>query len=181
MSRTLFLPLLLALGFLTSCATTAKQPLTASPAETSLTALMVDRLAVAKEVAWIKFLNHLPIRDPKREAELVERMVAEGQAQGLSPAAVKAFFTAQIAASCRVQEESIRFWQRGGTLPAYAPRDLKRDIRPELDKIGANMLRELARVENQKTSAGFSTYAYSAIRQGGFSWRVARLAVGPLN
>ncbi len=142
---------------------------------------MVQRLEVAREVAWIKFLNHLPIRDPQREAELVNRMVTEGQAQGLNATVVSEFFTAQIAASCRVQEESIRFWQRGGTLPAYAPRDLKRDIRPQLDKIGANLLRELARVENQKSTVGFETYAYNTLRQRGFSWRVARLAVGPLN
>jgi len=179
MSRCRFLFLFLTFGFFASCASTPKQ-LTISPAETSLTELMASRLEISREVAWIKFLNHLPVRDPQREAELVNRMVTEGQAYGLKPQTVEAFFTAQIQASCLVQKESIRYWKRGGTLPAYAPRDLKKDIRPELDKIGANILRELARVEGQKTTAGLESATYRMLRQRGFSWHVARTAAAPL-
>lgn len=179
MLRCRFLFLLLTLGLFASCASTPKQ-VSLSPAETSLLDLMASRLEVAREVGWIKFLNHIPVRDPKREAELVERMIAEGQAYGLPPQTVEAFFTAQIRASCLVQQESIRYWQRGGTLPTFAPRDLKRDIRPELDKIGTNILRELARVQAQRTTAGFGSSAYTLLRQRGFSWNVARTAVAPL-
>lgn len=173
-----FLPLL-TLALFSSCATTPKQ-ISVSPAETSLTELMASRLEISREVGWIKFLNHIPVRDPEREAQLITRMVTEGQALGLKPQTVEAFFKAQIKASCQVQAESIRYWNRGGTLPTYAPRDLKRDIRPALDQIGAKILRELARIEAQKTTSGFESYAYHLLRQRGFSSTVSRIAVAPL-
>jgi chorismate mutase len=173
-------PLIATLGLLAGCVTTPKT-ISVSPAETSLTELMIARLEIGREVAWIKFLNHLPIRDPQREADLVSQMTSQGRSLGLDPKTVQTFFQAQIDASCRLQEESIRYWARGGTLPARAPRDLKRDIRPELDKIGSAILRELARVEHEKTNTGFKSYAYTALRQREFSWKVARLATSPLN
>jgi len=173
-----FLPLL-TLALFSSCATTPK-PIAVSPAETSLTELMAARLEISREVGWIKFLNHIPVRDPEREAQLIARMVTEGTALGLDPQTVEAFFKAQIKASCQVQAESIRYWKRGGTLPTYAPRDLKRDIRPALDQIGAKILRELVRVEAQKTRSGLELYAYGIIRERGFSNSVARMAVAPL-
>jgi len=151
-----------------------------SEAEGRLVELMARRLEVAREVAWIKFQNDAPVRDPKREAELLASLTGQAGALGISPEVAGRFFSAQIRASCRVQDELIRYWKRGGTLPALPPRDLRHDIRPRLDVLSASLLRELAEVARTPRPTGLAAYARETLRSRGFSRPVAGMAAGPL-
>lgn len=147
--------------------------------EVQLVDLMARRLEIARHVAWVKFQNGLPVSDPKREAELLSSLVQQGSRLGVPAGDVEIFFNAQIRASCRVQEELIRSWRRGATLPAFAPWDLRRHIRPKLDEISAGMLVSL-KVQPAANRPEFAAYAETGLRQRGFSWSVARTATAPL-
>lgn len=151
-----------------------------SPAEIRLVELMAQRLEMAREVAWIKFENNAPVKDRKRESELLVSLVAQGTQAGIPAAEVESFFQAQIRASRQVQSGLIFGWRRGRTLPAIPPRDLRRDIRPQLDRISAELLRELAAGTGRGANPALAGYAESVLRSRGFSWYVARIAADPL-
>lgn len=143
-----------------------------------LTELIVQRLEVGRQVAWIKYVNHIPVKDPEREALVLNSLTEQGIRMGGDPAVTKEFFCSQILASRMLQEQLIRKWKRGSELPAYPPQDLKRNIRPKLDYLGSELLRELAVVGlPDPVLAG---YAVTKIRQRGFSESVAHVATAPL-
>lgn len=153
---------------------------TPTPAETRTVELMAQRLEVARDVAWIKFQNNAPVQDRQREAELLASLVAQGTQAGIPAPQVAAFFTAQIRASRQVQSGLIFGWRRGRALPASPPWDLRRDIRPQLDRISAELLQELAGGTARGGNAALADYAERVIRARGFSWYVARIAADPL-
>jgi chorismate mutase-like protein len=173
----LLLGLVIFAGFLPGCAQTRQpQAFAPTPAESQLVEAMARRLDLARHVAWVKFQNNLPVSDPKREAELLASLVEKGQGMGLSSETVTGFFVAQIAASRNEQEDLIRAWKRGATLPVFPPWDLKRHIRPRLDTVSNEMLNAL----RSPLQPGFGKYAYSILRQRGFSRAAVSAAVGPL-
>jgi len=167
--------LALSLTLLPSCAT-KKVADQAPPTPTPLQKLIAERLEVGRQVAWIKYRNSLPVQDIQREAELMNSLVTKGQALGIPELTVQKFFTAQITASRVLQTQLIEGWQKGNTLPAYPPVDLRRDIRPQLDRISSEMLSLLAagpQVPSTPTRAylrsqGFSPAVSSTASSGGF-------------
>lgn len=159
------------------CAAPAHRAFVPSPSETRVAALMAQRLEVARHVAWVKFQNSRPVTDPKREAELLESLVRQGSSLGVPAGRVERFFTAQILASRREQTDRIAGWTRGEPLPAFAPWDLNRHIRPKLDAISSALLAELREAPAWKP--GFAAYARFILRQHGFSWAVAHRAARP--
>lgn len=147
--------------------------------EAQFARLIADRLELARHVAWVKFQNKLPISDPKRETELLASLVRQGSEMGIPSQEVEVFFRAQFQASREAQAGLIEGWRKGNPLPAFPPWDLRRDIRPKLDKISAGLLGGLKdRTALQRP--GFAAYADQVIRQRGFSWRDARHATAPL-
>jgi chorismate mutase-like protein len=154
----------------------ARQAFEPTASERKLAEAMAQRLEVSRHVAWAKFQNNQPVRDAKREAEVLASLTQQGEAAGLSGEAVNAFFAAQIRASRREQTQLISSWKRGGTLPAYAPWDLKRHIRPKLDAISREMVQAL----RTPPRPGFAKFAEAYLRQQGFSRSVAATAVSPL-
>jgi chorismate mutase-like protein len=161
---------------LAGCATRPSGP-SLSAAEARLGDLMAERLEVSRCVAWFKFQNNLPVRDAAREAEVVANFVADGTRRGLPESRTQPYITAQIRASRLVQQELIAGWRHGGTLPAYPPWDLKRHVRPRLDRIGREMLETLGQVGRSPTVAAALE---CHLRTKGFSWFAARAAVAPL-
>lgn len=143
-----------------------------------LTELTVQRLEVGRQVAWIKYVNHMPVKDPEREAQVLVSLTEQGSKLGVSPVVTQEFFGAQILASRTLQEQLIHKWKRGAALPAYPPRDLKRDIRPKLDYLGTGLLHELRVVK--LPDATLAAYAAAQIKERGFSGAVARRATAPL-
>jgi chorismate mutase-like protein len=88
-----------------------------------------------------------PIEDKPREAQVIQAAVQQGAALGLPEAWVETVFRAQIEASKTVQRELYANWkaQQAGKFDD-AP-DLAKTIRPELDRITAQLLHSL--VDNQ--------------------------------
>lgn len=171
-----------AVTLLPACA--SKQPKPQKPAAVlpahdgaRLAELITQRLQVSQEVAWAKFVDQLPIKDPAREAELLERMVQQGTALGLPPEFVASFFKSQMAASRMEQMHLTRKWLRGSSLPTFPPQGLKRDLRPRLDAINTEMLRELARV---RASRGLAAYVHKVVRNHGFTYAIATKAASAL-
>lgn len=174
MRRRAFLPRLLAvLGLLALAA--CRHP-AASGHGPGLPALVTERLQLAREVAWAKHHSGAPVHDPVREAAILAALVSQGRAHGLEPAAVGTFFTAQIAASRRVQEELLAAWRAGGPRPDHPPLDLRDDIRPRLDALTPKILDALA----GHPSPALADDTARALSAAGFSPAVTDLATAPL-
>lgn len=146
--------------------------------EARLLDAMSHRLEIAQEVAWIKYLDGLPVRDPQREAAVLATVTARAAARGINPALAQKFFAAQIAASCAQQERWIHLWKRGAPLPSYAPRDLTTGVRADIDATNADLLDALARTRLPRP--GLRDFAERVLRREGISPRAAALAVAPL-
>lgn len=101
--------------------------------------LMDRRLAVMPEVAATKFLQQKPIVDPPRERVVLEQSVADAQALQLDADAARAFFSVQIRMASAVQEHLVARWRADKVQPPPA-RDLVKEIRPELDALGRELL-----------------------------------------
>ena len=142
-----------------------------------LAVAMAERLEVARDVAWAKAHSGAPVLDPKREAALIDALVKQGMAAGIAPARVERFFTAQIAASRQVQTELLDAWRAGeAARPGTPPRDLAKEIRPQLDVLSTAMIKALAECrhtvpeQRRKWMAG-------VLKQHGFSDAVIALAM----
>ncbi|MBX3167857.1 MAG: gamma subclass chorismate mutase AroQ [Candidatus Eremiobacteraeota bacterium] len=94
--------------------------------------LMQQRLALAPTVAQVKWNNHLPVEDPAREEQLLEKV----------PEAERAFLRAQFEASKVIQQQCRRNWvgQHSGVFPS-AP--TLSEIRSQLDQVTREMLQAL--------------------------------------
>ena len=105
--------------------------------------LMADRLRLAQEVAWVKWQNDLPVRDPARESAVLEKLTRQGERAGIDDVLVARFVIAQIEASCLEQEAWMSKWRRGEPLPAGEPPTLE-NLRARLDRISTFLLAEWA-------------------------------------
>jgi cyclohexadienyl dehydratase len=124
--------------------------------------LVQTRLSLMRSVAAWKYANNAPVTDPAREQRVLDASVAEAQRLGIEPTSARDLFALQIRLASDVQEHFIATWrQHGGN--AERVRDLNQELRPELDRIGAQLLQaiylalpELARtdfIEHYKTFA----------------------------
>ncbi|MFZ4774731.1 MAG: gamma subclass chorismate mutase AroQ [Terrimicrobiaceae bacterium] len=105
--------------------------------------LMAERLVLARDVAWAKWASGLPVRDPAREAIVVERLMRQGEIAGLEELSVLRFVKAQIEASCLEQESWMAKWGKDTPLPAGDPPALE-SLRQRLDRSSALLLAEWA-------------------------------------
>jgi cyclohexadienyl dehydratase len=114
-------------------------PVFTDPKETvsEVFALIDARLDLMPEVAAWKIAHGMPISDPARERQVVDRTVSVARELGIEPDAARAFFELQIALARQVQERSP---SKQDTRPA---RDLNSELRPELDRIGERLMRSL--------------------------------------
>jgi len=142
--------------------------------------LMIQRLQLSREVAWSKCRSGIPVADPAREARMLTELKAAGAESGLAPAEVVRLFLPQIAASRRYQEELIAGWRSGIDVPRIPPLDLTADIRPRLDKVNREMLRQWASVCRGRLDWADREEAERALRDRGIPAEVARIAVSPL-
>lgn len=130
---------------------------------------MVERLVIARDVAWTKARSGAPVLDPQRETALLAALVTRGKEAGLDRARVERFFVAQIAASREVQTELLAAWAAGGAKrPQTEPLDLRTQIRPRMDAVSAALIAALAEHPAEVTSAQRARIA-SVLRAHGFS------------
>ena len=140
-------PVVLLALILASCAT---PPL---PEESEpVVALMAERLELARDIAWAKRVEGLPVRNPAREAELLEKLARQGEAAGIDEVLVTHFFRAQIEASCLEQEAWMQKWRKGTPLPAGEPPSLE-SLRKRIDLMSPLLIAEWAASINTPRSA----------------------------
>jgi chorismate mutase len=102
------------------------------------------RLLLAKQVALAKWDSQAPVEDTTREAEVITAAIKDGESRGLDRTSISHFFSAQIEANKLVQYVLLADWRRAGTVPAHRPINLATTIRPELDRLQKELVRELA-------------------------------------
>jgi len=122
------------------------------PESAPIVALMGERLEMARDVAWAKWADGLPVRDPAREHELLTRLVRQGAAADIDEVLVLRFFRAQMAASSLEQEAWMRKWRAGEPPPSGEPPALG-DLRVRLDRMSSLLLAEYASAWNTPAAA----------------------------
>ena len=123
---------------LVSCAT---PPL---PEESEpVVALMAQRLELAHDIAWAKWAGGIAVRDPAREAAVIEKLTRQGEAAGIDEPLVSRFVRAQIEASCLEQEAWMEKWRKGTPPPAGEPPTLD-SLRKQIDLMSPLLIAEWA-------------------------------------
>jgi chorismate mutase-like protein len=103
-----------------------------------------QRLLLAPAVARAKWNVQAPIEDLPREAQVITAAVQQGRTLGLPDAWVEAVFKAQIEASKTIQRELYARWRSEQAGHFSDAPDLAHTIRPELDRITAQLLRAMS-------------------------------------
>jgi chorismate mutase len=123
------------------------------------------RLAIAEQVALAKWDSHAAVEDAPREAQVIMSAVKDGELKDLDRTFVSNFFRAQIEANKVVQYSLLADWHRVGRAPAHRPINLATAIRPELDKLQIELIRELADTAAIRASAACHAYIAKVVRK----------------
>lgn len=135
-----------AVGLLHDSVSPAAVPAEAVQAADELLDGMRQRLLLMHDVARWKWNHQQAIADPQREAAFLATMEDKGAGHGLDPTAVRSFFTSQIEAARRIQEEDFRRWKEAGQGPFAGVPDLHIVLRPRIEAVSNSLLAALARV-----------------------------------
>ncbi|KQV52213.1 gamma subclass chorismate mutase AroQ [Massilia sp. Root335] len=103
-----------------------------------------QRLLLARDVARAKWNAKAAIEDRPREEQVIAAAVRQGRGLGLPEAWIRSVFRAQIEASKTVQRELYRRWRAEDAGRFDDAPDLANTIRPELDRLTAQLLRSMA-------------------------------------
>lgn len=104
--------------------------------------LMQARLSVMRAVAAWKHANDVPVFDAEREQRVLDASVAQARRLGIDAASARELFALQIRLAREVQEHFISTWREQGSHAGHV-RDLNRELRPELDRLGAQLLQAI--------------------------------------
>lgn len=129
----------------------------AAPLDTpsSLTRLIdgIDhRLEIAEAVALHKWDQRQPVHAPQRERDVLSNVRQAAPAYQLSPDRAEAFFADQIEANKLLQYHYLNTWHQQRHAPETPRRDLASEIRPQLDNLQNQLLLDLTRFDQQRTS-----------------------------
>lgn len=149
---------LVALIVLAGC---ASPPL--PPESEPVVALMSERLSLARDVAWAKWIEVLPVRDPERESALAQKLFRQGAAAGLNETQLARFIQTQIDASRIEQHAWMKRWKNGTPLPEGEPPTLD-SLRSQLDQLSALLVAEYAAAPDTPTAA-----ARTQLKKSGFT------------
>ena len=118
--------------------------------------LMQQRLELMRSVAAWKRANNVPVADPAREQQVLDATVAEAARLGIEPTSARELFMIQIRMARQVQEHFMSVWRELGW-SSEPVRDLNKELRPELDRLGDELLRAIYLAMPELTRAGFSS------------------------
>lgn len=104
-----------------------------------IVALLDRRLALMPEIAATKFRARQPVADPARESQVLDQSVADAVALHLDPSSSRQLFDLQIRLARAVQEQLFARW-RTEAKPPSTGRDLVKELRPQLDALGRELL-----------------------------------------
>jgi cyclohexadienyl dehydratase len=124
--------------------------------------LMQDRLHLMRDVAAWKHARNAPVVDTQREQQVLEATVRQASDLGIDAASARQLFSLQIRLAVRVQQSLIADWQSGTPAPQQV-RDLASDLRPQLDRLGAELLHAiylaLPEFQRQDFAARYGSHA----------------------
>jgi chorismate mutase len=121
------------------------------------------RLAIGRLVAFAKWDSGSRVTDTAREEQVISSAIKEAEPYHLDRVLVTDFFMAQIEANKLVQFSLLADWHRAGTAPAHESIDLFRVIRPQLDKLQTELLKELANTTDIRANSSCPEYLAKAI------------------
>ncbi len=98
------------------------------------------RLSLMKPVAAWKLDKGVAVEDLARERVVLSKAAASAEQLGISAESTLAFFQAQIEAAKEIQRCWIGRWQSGASSRITAYPDLKSEIRPDLIRLGRQIL-----------------------------------------
>lgn len=101
--------------------------------------LMQQRLQLMPAVAAWKHANNVPVTDDAREQQVLDATVAQAQRLGIDGASAHELFELQIRMARDVQDQVIANWKQQGR-SNQPVRDLKTELRPQLDRLGGQLL-----------------------------------------
>lgn len=123
-------------------------------ADVSGLAMLIDqRLSYMRDVAAYKWVNGLPIEDLERERVVLDKSAQSAAKFGLDPVSVRPFVQSQMDLAKQIQTYWFRQWTRENSPPREF-RDLKNEIRPELLRLGDEILQAIARLTPWEYSDG---------------------------
>lgn len=102
------------------------------------------RLALADAVALHKWDNRQPVQAIEREQQVLANIRRAAPTYQLDAHRAEAFFADQIEANKLVQYTLLHRWNNLRQAPDTPRRDLKADLRPQLDQLQAQLLQRLA-------------------------------------
>jgi chorismate mutase len=108
-----------------------------------LVELVIQRLALAQDVAAVKIRQRRPIDDPVRELEILESAARALNAPRSGRRLGIQFVRDQIEASKVIQRGLHHRWYRHPEEVPAADPDLGAEVRPELDRITAQIIRQI--------------------------------------
>lgn len=120
----------------------------ATPLDSLLDTLQ-HRLAIAEDVALHKWDTGQPVQAPERERQVLDNVRTMAPAYGLSADRAERFFADQIEANKLVQYQLLSHWHHLREAPDKPRRDLVEEIRPALDRLQEQLLRQLAEFDQQ--------------------------------
>lgn len=104
--------------------------------------LMQDRLRLMRDVAAWKHARKAEVVVPQRERQVLEASVQQASELGIDAEAARRLFSLQIRLAVRVQESLMADWDSGAPFPVPV-RDLDGELRPQLDRLGADLLQAI--------------------------------------
>ncbi len=176
-SRRYIIRVISALGFLALAGCRHPGDTLSAGHSSSLPSLIVERLSLAREVAWAKFHSGAPLPAAARAAALLEDFVKMAAGRGVDTVYARRFFTAQLEASRAAQAELLAAWRADAApRPDHPPHDLRAYLRPRLDEVTARLARMLPTGAPPPLAAVTAT----ELRRAAFSPAVIALATAPL-
>ena len=134
-------------------------------------------------VARYKWAHKLPIEDTERERSLVERFVNDAQARGLDADWSRRVIVAQIAAARRVQQDCLEEWESSPPGKNEPILDLQTELRPRIERVTAELIEILVRLEPHRKSAefrrAFPSRTDSLITRDAVTDQIRHLAISP--
>jgi cyclohexadienyl dehydratase len=132
-------------------------------------ALIDKRLELMQAVAAWKYVHQRPVLDDVRESSVLEATVAQAQTFGISAEPVRELFALQMRLAREMQQRFIDQWTAAGGVPA-APPDLNAELRPQLDKLGVQLMQAIylamPEFERQDFHGYYAGSAHSIARRG---------------
>ena len=112
-----------------------------------LAELVIERLALGHDVAAVKYVNGRPIDDPIREHQILELATQVLNGSGRYQQIGRQFFSDQLEANKVIQRQLHHRWRAHPEEVPVAHRNLAAEIRPDLDDVTAQMMREFMKME----------------------------------